>query len=127
MSEHTPRCHGCAFTPGTEANRSDITRIKATLCVRLCEPFMCHDGVPEGGEPDALCRGWGEAQATLYQAGYYRRMPEWRRQVLRGCLATIVQLEDSIIDGQPVPEDAVPALLWAAIQREHALGPLDDS
>lgn len=49
------RCRDCAFTRGTEANRSDHTTMLAALCVLGHEPFHCH-------VEDRICVGYVEAR-----------------------------------------------------------------
>lgn len=116
-----PRCDGCAFTAGTEANESQITRLKSTLCAQIAEPFYCHqnavdDTLPEGEE--MLCRGWAEAVQTLYRKGHYERMPEWRKEVLRAILGAVTAMEDRIEAGESLEDfnvaQEVAALLHAA-------------
>lgn len=95
-----PRCKGCAFTPGTEANRDRLTTLKAELCVMAYEPFLCHanainDVIPEGKEH--LCVGWVESvQGKPYP-------PEWKRRVALASLAEIQAAED----GKEYNEDEV--------------------
>lgn len=94
------RCKGCAFTPGTEANRDTLTKIKADLCVMAYEPFLCHsnaidDVIPQGKE--RLCVGWAEAvQGQEYP-------PEWKRRVALASLHEIAEHEN----GKDYDEHAV--------------------
>ena len=44
-------CHGCAFRPGTEANRDDVTQLMIRLCVEGFRTFDCH-------MKPGLCRGY---------------------------------------------------------------------
>lgn len=37
------KCATCAFRPGTRANLSPITLLKARLCAQIKQPFHCHD------------------------------------------------------------------------------------
>lgn len=123
-----PRCEGCAFNPQTDANRSDVTRLKARLCVEALEPFFCHEQVQEAvnnGLPYSqaieqvempLCSGWCEAVATRNDSGFYESQEEWRRAVLRGCLEYIVQVEDGFDPG----ETLFPPALFDAVQKELA-------
>lgn len=55
MSER--RCHDCAFTRGTEANRTDHTTMLAALCVLGHQAFNCH--IQPG-----ICVGYIEALKT---------------------------------------------------------------
>lgn len=66
------RCGDCAFTPGTDAHGSELSRATADLCVISGEPFYCHRANEAGrleprvdptGEP-VLCRGFVEAFAA---------------------------------------------------------------
>ena len=55
-AEHpSPECGGpcatCAFREGTEANRSELTLLRALFCVAGLVPFLCH-------EKPGACRGW---------------------------------------------------------------------
>ena len=57
-AEHpSPECGGpcatCAFREGTEANRSELTLLRALFCVAGLVPFLCH-------EKPGACRGCGE-------------------------------------------------------------------
>lgn len=51
----TTRCHGCAFTPGTLANRDALVAVKIDVCLSARRPFFCHEHVGE------VCRGFIEA------------------------------------------------------------------
>lgn len=81
----TKRCDGCAFTPGTEANLSVHTLLKAKICAELAHPFYCHTHLDEDGKPIKgarlqLCGGFVDAMNA-----YYRRGPgpsDARRRVL---------------------------------------------
>jgi hypothetical protein len=61
------RCQGCAFTEGTEANQSLATQIKAKLCLRLSEPFYCHEA--DGTDPPTVCRGFIQALGESTRSG----------------------------------------------------------
>ena len=52
MPRQLSRCHGCAFTLGSEANRSPGTLMVALKCVLEGVPFDCHENVGE------RCAGW---------------------------------------------------------------------
>lgn len=48
------KCDTCAFRPGTQANRSALTVLKARLCAQAGQPFHCHENAvfvtPSGKE-----------------------------------------------------------------------------
>ena len=66
------RCRDCAFTPGTEANGFEWTRIKAQLCAMTGDRFDCH--VDPGP-----CQGWLEAKNA-------EAVESWKADALRGLL-----------------------------------------
>jgi hypothetical protein len=53
-----PRCVDCAFTLGTEPNRSLPTLMDAMKCVIEKVPFYCHKGIADDGQPKRLCVGY---------------------------------------------------------------------
>jgi hypothetical protein len=53
-----PRCVDCAFTLGTEPNRSLPTLMDAMKCVIEKVPFYCHKGIADEGKPKRLCVGY---------------------------------------------------------------------
>lgn len=76
------RCSDCGFTPGTAANTSGVTAIKAVLCAEVPTPFLCHANAVDGEIPDGkamVCQGWVEACNILNLAGHYEKQPEWLR------------------------------------------------
>jgi hypothetical protein len=86
-----PRCKTCAFTAGTPANKDEITRLKAELCVIAYQPFFCHsnaveDKIPEGKE--RLCAGWAESVAGKPYP------PEWKRRIALESLKQVIAAED---------------------------------
>ncbi len=79
MSGMPQRCHDCAFTQGTEANRSERTRLTAELCLTAGVAFYCHSK----GKPEPLCAGYVEALARQAE------QPVWRRDVADGLLVLL--------------------------------------
>lgn len=61
-------CAGCAFRPGTDANKAEHTQLLATLCVEARDTFTCH-------EDGHVCRGWAAAVAASEPG------PEWKQAV----------------------------------------------
>lgn len=115
----TPRekCAGCAFRPGTEAQQSDLTRLKARLCVLALDPFLCHENAVDGQLPageERLCVGYAEAMGVLHRRGYYDALPDWKQDVLNGLLAHVVSVEDRLLAGETVDDDT-------AVEELHAL------
>jgi hypothetical protein len=113
-----PRCDGCAFTAGTEANLSQLTRIKSLLCAKLADPFYCHanlvDGVlPEGQE--RLCSGWAEAVSALLAKGHYEQQSPFQRDVLGALLQIVITLEDRIEAGDDLESFDVPTEVLAIL------------
>ncbi len=52
-------CSGCAFSLGSHANQSASTTTDADWCGHPGEqPFMCHEGLDDDGEPTRPCAGW---------------------------------------------------------------------
>lgn len=105
MSEYLTiqeRCHDCAFREGTEASRSEITQIKARLCLETMEPFNCHVA------PAAICKGWADAAETRLKRGILPVDGD-RREVLEAFNEAIVELEDRHVESQR-----------ADIERRHA-------
>jgi hypothetical protein len=112
------RCEGCAFSPGTKANNSFMTRYKATLCVLSGEPFLCHHNLdaneqPVDGTPLALCRGFVDAFQERMDHG--KETPEWKRSVYLAITQAICDIEQN-------PElhhdgDAQVALVNAAVAK----------
>jgi hypothetical protein len=124
MAAIPERCKTCAFREGTAANRSEITMLKAKLCIEICEPFFCHDNVdfvtsggvainplnknlidiltkePQGryevrpGETMHLCMGWVDAVSKLNDKGHYANQPEWKKLFTLRLLDIVQRAED---------------------------------
>lgn len=124
------RCETCAFRPGTEANGSVLTRLKARLCAEAGEPFYCHEPIEdltregmifsaayvtlqEAGELQ-LCGGYVRLVDSLQRAGFYERDEEWRRRTRRGLLSLIERAEQD-------PTFEVTQEAFAAAMREEGL------
>lgn len=52
------RCNDCAGLAGTTPNSCAVTLMDLIKCVAEETPFFCHKGVPDGEEPDVLCRAF---------------------------------------------------------------------
>lgn len=100
------RCAGCAYRPGTEANRDPLTQTTAYLCLLASEPFRCHHG--DGGSSEHLCRGWLDAWLTRRE----KDVPEWKQDAARAILATLDATKDAQADGEPYNEAAFFAALF---------------
>lgn len=96
----TARCHDCAFTRGTEANRTDHTLMAATLCVLAHEPFMCH-------VEDRVCAGYVEASKVFAP----ERPNEYARQ-MGDLFSECVRL--TVAEQEKRMEPAVPLAVGAA-------------
>jgi hypothetical protein len=98
-----PRCRDCAFTPGTDANASEITQQKAHLCLEANTPFYCH--LDEQGELLAeheyrtICRGWLNAALERHE------VPAWKRAVAASLLEVISDVEDAHKRGEQIPDE----------------------
>lgn len=84
------RCHGCAFTPGSEANREPNNHLRALICLLGPAPFYCHENI-DWRQPSrsnvtleearafvqttTICRGWQESVRELAATGYYKDNP----------------------------------------------------
>lgn len=97
------RCADCAFTAGTEANRSELTQITTEFCLMSGEPFYCHanavhvDGalrLPEGN--GRLCRGFSDALDALDADP-----KPWQRAIAQEALVIMEEAEDRAKAGQP--------------------------
>jgi hypothetical protein len=102
-------CDGCAFNSNTTANKSDLTRLKAQLCVESRDPFYCHEAIEritnQGFTQDEafdiarqdgelhLCAGYVESVKMLTDAGFYDRQPEWQKDLKRTLADVIVSAE----------------------------------
>lgn len=84
------RCSGCAFTPGTEANREPNNHLRALICLLGPSPFWCHANIDWRAprphkvslkeyqilaQTAGICRGWQEAVRELAATGYYQENP----------------------------------------------------
>lgn len=88
------KCGTCAFRPGTDANRSVSTRLKAQFCAMTGELFLCHEHNPDIGVPhgqDVLCKGWVELFAANMRNG--RLLDGWKRDVQLALTEVIVEVE----------------------------------
>ena len=94
------RCDDCAFTAGTNANKSENTRMKTYLCSQNAVPFYCH--MREG-----LCAGWAEAVNTLDAAGHFVRLAPWKREVMDKCLDVIDITEERGKRGETISDESV--------------------
>jgi hypothetical protein len=92
------RCHDCAFTAGTDASKSDITRMQARLCAESNEPFYCHVNEP------SLCAGYIEAAIKLREKGFHANEPEWRQEVRKALLETIGYAAEGLIHDDEFPQ-----------------------
>jgi hypothetical protein len=105
------RCADCAFRSGTNPQATLLINEMARLCVETGTLFMCHKNAATAGSPEVVCKGFMDAFAAKMQSGYYRQLPEWRRQVMRTVLDAIELAEHG---GQPdllqmirdLPEDS---------------------
>lgn len=95
------RCNDCAFTPGTEANLSNLTSHKASMCAMIGEPFFCHIG-----KEQKLCAGWVERVLTAEVAP--SDVPEWKRKAIQSQLDFIQSFEERAQAGNlPSEEDLI--------------------
>lgn len=62
--KHAPRCNDCALRQGTDPNGSVETLGDVMACLLRDVPFHCHKGVPDEGQPHALCAGWMMARSA---------------------------------------------------------------
>lgn len=58
-------CSECAFVAGTVPNRCLATVANALKCAVEREPFYCHKGLADDGEPLRLCAGYVAANLDL--------------------------------------------------------------
>jgi hypothetical protein len=107
------RCAGCAFTKGTEANRSDITRLTAEICVLSDEPFYCHANAVDNALPagqERLCRGFVESLAVRGP------VQPWQVAVGLEALCIVQEAEDRARSGlPPLAAEELDARFWARI------------
>jgi hypothetical protein len=68
-------CRSCAFRAGTVPNRCLPTVGDALKCVMEIEPFSCHEGLDDDGEPTRLCQGWAIAVLALPEGVRPHEMP----------------------------------------------------
>ena len=121
------RCSDCAFRKGTEANRYEWTRLKATLCVMARDEFLCH----MRGEPQPPCVGWQQAVANspgeppwrtalaeglLEVMSIYQDQPELRQEIAANFPAIVRDIADKINEDQP----------WACIAPDAHLGATEE-
>ena len=59
------RCADCACRLGTNPNGSPQTIVDFVQCLQDKEPFYCHLGIAEDGEPKRVCGGWLSAMVDL--------------------------------------------------------------
>jgi hypothetical protein len=112
MENENDRCAGCAFTPGTDANKSTITQLKARLAIESETIFYCHAPIEQfcdaKGITDreahnllialgeqVICAGYLDAIETLHDKGYFDDRPEWKRKLSLGLLAVTQRVEDT--------------------------------
>jgi ribosomal protein L34E len=68
--DETKTCATCAFRLGSVANQSPVTTSDADYCAHEGErPFMCHEGVHEGGEPTKACAGFAQLRTARKEGG----------------------------------------------------------
>lgn len=79
------RCNDCAFTRGTNANKSELTKIKIGLCLDTDEPFDCH--VRPG-----LCAGFEAAYPN------HKELLPWQKKVSEKLLEVIADAEEGRVD-----------------------------
>jgi hypothetical protein len=61
-------CKGCAYRLGTAANQSPITAFDAEHTSQSSgDPFHCHEGLDERGEPTRLCAGYAAARDANFK------------------------------------------------------------
>lgn len=106
------RCGTCAYRPGTEANRSEITLLKAQLCLESGEPFLCH----EDPSRRAICKGWADAFESRLKAGKLKEEPE-RRKMAAFFADLISDAEQSVLRSQA---EEAKRLYDAAVARMEA-------
>lgn len=113
------RCSTCAFTSGTPANRSEITLLKAKLCVQACESFYCHENIhPDGTLPpgeERLCTGFVDAMTMLNAKGFYDRQPEYQRRVWYALLRVIDEVETRAQSNDPMNETEMSQSIRSAV------------
>lgn len=87
MGEPMKRCRGCAFTPGTEANRWPLILLQAELSVRALDSFYCHEKpLPSSGATGTLCAGFVQAMDVRHERGDFEDLSEDERTILREAL-----------------------------------------
>jgi hypothetical protein len=80
------RCDDCAFREGTEANKYEMTRLKAQLCAEIPEEFQCH-------RRDGLCAGWVALTNKLNAEGFHAHQQPWQRKLKETLLECIRRIE----------------------------------
>lgn len=81
------RCDDCAFRPGTEANQSEWTKIKARLCAEIPAEFLCH-------RRPGLYAGWAALANELNAQGFHAGQTEWQRRLKESVLEIMHRIED---------------------------------
>lgn len=76
------RCATCAFRPGTEASRSELTLVKAQLCLISGTVFHCHEAP-----------GWEPCAGYLAALPAHQNEPEWRQDFALEMLDLIEEAE----------------------------------
>ncbi len=124
------RCDGCAFRPGTVANRDAFNQLRVKLCLFTSHPFLCHEGAdPATGRlPDGrqhLCGGFADAmEAKLRRGDHQAERPEWQGRAARAML----RATDEVIDADHAGLAATPAIIARALGMAcmaHAPTPAD--
>ena len=108
------RCNDCAFTPGTEANGFEWTRIKAQLCAMTGDRFDCHVNPGQ-------CQGWLEAKQS-------DAVESWKADALRGLLEGMHDVEhaDRINAARKREGIPLPPIDAGALVMERFLMALDE-
>lgn len=81
------RCDDCAFREGTEANKSEWTKLKAQICAEIPCEFECH-------RRPGPCAGWAALCNKLNAEGYYAQQPPWRQHLKVAILEGMHRVED---------------------------------
>lgn len=108
------RCSDCAFTPGTEAHASELTRIKADLCVQLGQYFHCHRNDADTGPADevtALCAGWLQGVTPLLEGDHFATLTDEQSKMMRFQLECLTAGEAAIDEGKEFGPEQIFALL----------------
>lgn len=81
------KCQTCAFRVGTEANKSKLTLIKASLCADTGTPFLCHEDTPL----EVMCSGFTDMFANRVNS--IRDQPQWKNELAGHLLEVIDEAE----------------------------------